>query len=87
MQTKAVMCFSTHLHLPLAIAEATPLQVGSLLAATALTAALSLGAVDAAKADIAGLTPCSESKAFNKRQKNEIKNLNKRMKQVSIIPF
>lgn len=54
-----------------------------MLAATALTAALSLTVVDAAKADIAGLTPCSESKAFQKRQKNEVKNLQKRLKQVS----
>jgi photosystem I subunit 3 len=52
-----------------------------MLAATALTAALSLTVVDAAKADIAGLTPCSESKAFQKRQKNEVKNLQKRLKQ------
>jgi photosystem I subunit 3 len=56
-------------------------QVGSALAATALAAALSVTAVDAAKADVAGLTPCSESKAFAKRQKNEVKTLNKRLKQ------
>nr|6ZZX_F Chain F, PSI-F [Chlorella ohadii]6ZZY_F Chain F, PSI-F [Chlorella ohadii] len=30
--------------------------------------------------DVAGLTPCSESKAFAKRKKNEVKALNKRLK-------
>lgn len=57
--------------------------MGSALAATALAAALSFTAVDAAKADVAGLTPCSESKAFAKREKNEVKTLTKRLKQVS----
>ena len=52
------------------------------LAAAALAVALGLGSVDAARADIAGLTPCSESKAFAKREKNELKALEKRMKQV-----
>jgi hypothetical protein len=59
-------------------------QVSSALAATALAAALSFTTVDAAMADIAGLTPCSESKAFAKRQKNEVKTLTKRLKQVSL---
>lgn len=59
-------------------------KVGAALSATVLAAALSFTAVDAAKADIAGLTPCSESKAFNKRQKNEVKSLQKRLKQVTI---
>lgn len=63
----------------------TPLaQVGAALSATVLAATLSFTAVDAAKADVAGLTPCSESKAFQKRQKNEVKALNKRLKQVNI---
>jgi photosystem I subunit 3 len=56
-------------------------MLGSALAATALAAALSFSTVDAAKADVAGLTPCSESKAFAKREKNEIKALQKRLKQ------
>ena len=60
-------------------------QIGSALAATALAAALSLSAVDAAKADVAGLTPCSESKPYAKRQKNEVKALQKRMKQVRLL--
>ena len=60
-------------------------QIGSALAATALAAALSLSAVDAAKADVAGLTPCSESKPYAKRQKNEVKALQKRMKQVRLM--
>merc|ERR1719440_2478959 len=33
-----------------------------------------------ASADISGLTPCSESKAFTKRKNQEIKELQKRMK-------
>eukprot|EP00798_Chlamydomonas_sp_ICE-L_P020060 gene20060-26779_t len=51
-------------------------------AAIALGAAalLSFGAVDAAHADIAGLTPCTDSKAYAKRQKNEVKGLTKRLK-------
>lgn len=52
------------------------------IAAAALAAALTFGQVDAALADVAGLTPCSESKGFAKRQKNELKALDKRMKLV-----
>ena len=59
-------------------------QVGVALSATVLAATLSFSTVDAAKADIAGLTPCSESKAFQKRQKNEVKALTKRLKQVHV---
>jgi len=50
------------------------------LAAAALAAAVTLGQVDAAQADVSGLTPCSESKQFAKRQKNELKALDKRLK-------
>ncbi|KAK9810119.1 hypothetical protein WJX72_005069 [[Myrmecia] bisecta] len=56
-------------------------QIGTAVAAAALAAVVSLGSVEAAKADISGLTPCSESKAFAKRQKNEVKGLTKRQKQ------
>ena len=56
-------------------------QMGKAAAAVALSAVLGLTAVDAAMADVAGLTPCSESKAFAKRKKQEIKGLNKRLKQ------
>lgn len=52
-----------------------------LVAAAALATALSLGAVDAAKADISGLTPCSKSKAFAKLEKKELKKLTQRKKQ------
>jgi photosystem I subunit 3 len=62
--------------------EQPPVQAGKVLAAAALAAALAFGSVDAAHADISGLTPCSESKAYAKRQKNEIKALSKRLKQV-----
>lgn len=57
-------------------------QIGSVFAATALAAALSVTVVDAAKADVAGLTPCGQSKPYQKRQKNEVKALQKRLKQV-----
>jgi len=50
-------------------------------AAAALAIAFGFGQVDAAYADVAGLTPCSQSKAFAKRKKNEVKGLNKRLKQ------
>ena len=52
------------------------------IAAAALAAAVSFGQVDAAFADVAGLTPCSESKQFAKREKNELKALDKRLKNV-----
>ena len=55
------------------------------LAAAALAAAVSFGAVDAAQADISGLTPCSESKGFAKRQKAEVKTLTKRLKNVRVL--
>lgn len=57
-------------------------QMGSAVAAAALAVAFGFGQVDAAYADVAGLTPCSESKAFAKREKNELKGLQKRLKQV-----
>lgn len=57
--------------------------LASTLAAAALAAAVTLGQVDAAQADVSGLTPCSESKQFAKRQKNELKALDKRLKLVS----
>ena len=59
-----------------------PLQ--TVLAATALAAALGFGSVDAARADISGLTPCAESKSFAKRQKTEVKVLQKRLKNVRV---
>lgn len=57
--------------------------LGKALTAAALAAVLSFGAVEQAKADVSGLTPCSQSKGFQKRQKNEIKGLQKRLKQVA----
>ena len=52
------------------------------IAAAALAAAVTFGQVDAAFADVSGLTPCSESKQFAKREKNELKALDKRLKNV-----
>merc|ERR1712139_182570 len=48
--------------------------------AAALAAVLAVAVVEPAAADISGLTPCSESKAFAKRKKQELKELEKRMK-------
>ena len=39
-------------------------QVAKAAAAVVLSAVVGLTAVDAAQADVAGLTPCSQSKAF-----------------------
>lgn len=58
------------------------MDAGKAAAAVALATVLSMSQVEAAKADIAGLTPCSESKAYQKRLKNELKGLSKRLKQV-----
>jgi photosystem I subunit 3 len=63
-------------------AQAGENTAAKVAAAAAAAAVLSLGAVDAAKAEISGLTPCSESKAYAKRLKNEVKGLNKRLKGV-----
>lgn len=57
-------------------------QVSTAVAAAALATVVGFGSVDAAYADIAGLTPCADSKAYAKRQKQEIKTLEKRLKQV-----
>lgn len=55
--------------------------LGTVATAAALAAVFGFATVDAAYADISGLTPCSESKAFAKRKKNEVKALQKRLKQ------
>nr|6IGZ_F Chain F, PsaF [Bryopsis corticulans] len=60
-------------------AENTTKNVATTVAAAALAAVVSFGAVGEAKADIAGLTPCSESKAFKRRENKEVKSLQKRM--------
>merc|ERR1739848_514792 len=47
----------------------------------AVTLAVTVGLVaEPAVADISGLTPCADSKAFAKRKKQELKDLEKRMK-------
>jgi len=55
-------------------------QVATGVAAAAMALTFGFGAVDAAYADVAGLTPCSESKAFAKLKKKEVKTLTKRLK-------
>lgn len=65
-------------------AQQSSKPVQTALAAAALAAAVSFGAVDAAQADISGLTPCAESKGFAKRQKAEVKTLTKRLKNVRV---
>jgi len=58
-----------------------PAQKAATALAAATLAVLVAGAdVQPAQADISGLTPCSESKAFAKRRKQEIKELEKRIK-------
>ncbi len=60
-------------------------QLASAASAVALAAALTLSSVEPAHADISGLTPCADSARFAKRQKAEIKLLEKRLKQVGHI--
>eukprot|EP01025_Chloroclados_australasicus_P019436 TRINITY_DN205_c0_g1_i1.p1 TRINITY_DN205_c0_g1~~TRINITY_DN205_c0_g1_i1.p1 ORF type:complete len:240 (-),score=28.12 TRINITY_DN205_c0_g1_i1:228-947(-) len=61
-------------------AEATK-KLGGIFMGTALAIGIGLSAVDAANAaDLSGLTPCAESKAFDKQRKKEIKALQKRQK-------
>ena len=57
-------------------------MVGKALTAAALAAVMGFSSVQEADADVSGLTPCSESKGYAKRQKNEVKGLQKRLKQV-----
>jgi len=54
----------------------------STAAAAALAAVGGFGVIDEAKADIAGLTPCSESKQYARKQKKEINGLTKRLEKV-----
>eukprot|EP00239_Pterosperma_sp_CCMP1384_P001010 CAMPEP_0197852784 /NCGR_PEP_ID=MMETSP1438-20131217/21391_1 /TAXON_ID=1461541 /ORGANISM="Pterosperma sp., Strain CCMP1384" /LENGTH=231 /DNA_ID=CAMNT_0043466963 /DNA_START=120 /DNA_END=815 /DNA_ORIENTATION=- len=48
--------------------------------ATAVAASTLTAAPEQAYADVAGLTPCAQSKAFKKREKQELKALTRRMK-------
>merc|ERR1712227_391923 len=50
------------------------------LTLSTLSIALTMTSIKPAEADISGLTPCSESKAFTKRKNQELKELQKRMK-------
>jgi hypothetical protein len=63
-------------------AHSGPESIAAKVAAAAVASVALFGQVEAASADIAGLTPCSESKAYAKRLKNEVKGLNKRLKGV-----
>ena len=58
-------------------------QVSTAILAAAVASIVSLSAVDAAYADVAGLVPCSESKAFAKLEKKELKALQKRQAKVN----
>jgi hypothetical protein len=57
-------------------------QVSTAMAAAALATVVGFADVQPAAADVAGLTPCSSSKAFAKAEKKELKTLTKRLKQV-----
>ena len=63
---------------PAAAPKKNPLA--SAAAAATLATVLAFGAPQPAAADVSGLTPCSESKAYATRQKKEIKALQKRQK-------
>jgi photosystem I subunit III len=58
-------------------------QVSTAMAAAALSSLVAFADVQPASADVAGLTPCSDSKAFAKLEKKEIKGLEKRLKKAS----
>ena len=73
-------------------AEQRPVQAASkVVGAGLLAAAISLSTVQSASAEdlfysdanISGLTKCADNKGFQKRQKSEVKALQKRLKQVS----
>eukprot|EP01025_Chloroclados_australasicus_P009656 TRINITY_DN1369_c0_g1_i1.p2 TRINITY_DN1369_c0_g1~~TRINITY_DN1369_c0_g1_i1.p2 ORF type:complete len:256 (-),score=27.93 TRINITY_DN1369_c0_g1_i1:220-933(-) len=71
----------SHTHLQTVCnAEATK-KLGNILVGAALAMGFGLGTVETAvAADLSGLTPCSESKAFDKQRKKEVKALQKRQK-------
>jgi photosystem I subunit 3 len=60
--------------------ESFTASAGKLAAALALAAAVSTSVVDVASADVAGLTPCKDSSAFAKREKQQVKKLESRLK-------
>lgn len=60
--------------------ESVAAQAGKVATALALAAVIGTSIPDAAFADVAGLTPCKESKAFAKREKQEVNKLKKRLK-------
>lgn len=63
------------------VCSAQAVDAKQMVAAAALATIVGFSAVEPAQADIAGLTPCSSSKAFAKRNKNEVKKLTQRKKQ------
>jgi photosystem I subunit III len=71
-----------------ASAEGVRSAAGKLATSLALVGALTLGEAANAKevAPYAGLVPCATSAAFAKREKNEVKSLTKRLKNVRAQP-
>mmetsp|Transcript_7710 Transcript_7710/g.13314 ORF Transcript_7710/g.13314 Transcript_7710/m.13314 type:complete len:229 (+) Transcript_7710:60-746(+) len=66
---------------PVACSAIKPeIHTSSAVVAGALAAVVAFSNVQPAAADVAGLTPCSESKAYAKLQKKELKTLEKRLK-------
>merc|ERR1712232_99928 len=55
-------------------------NLATVLTLSTLSITLTMTSIKPAEADISGLTPCSESKAFTKRKNQELKELQKRMK-------
>jgi hypothetical protein len=60
-------------------------KLAQTLAVAAFAASIPLAVPQMAQADVAGLTPCKDSAAFMKREKSEIKALNRRLKQVDTL--
>eukprot|EP00271_Cylindrocystis_brebissonii_P009269 TRINITY_DN23993_c0_g1_i1.p1 TRINITY_DN23993_c0_g1~~TRINITY_DN23993_c0_g1_i1.p1 ORF type:complete len:242 (-),score=40.13 TRINITY_DN23993_c0_g1_i1:430-1155(-) len=60
--------------------KSAAVDAGKVAAAIALAAVVSTASPQAAFADIAGLTPCKDSAAFAKREKQVIKKLTSRLK-------
>lgn len=60
--------------------DSLSMQAGRVAAAIALAAVVGTSMPEAAFADVAGLTPCKDSKAFAKREKQEVNKLKKRLK-------
>ncbi|KAG6395859.1 hypothetical protein SASPL_141989 [Salvia splendens] len=74
-RTAAIICQANAPNQEDSSSSSTASQLKAFSAALALSSVIFSAPVLPASADIAGLTPCKESKQFAKREKNEIKKL------------